>query len=181
MTLGILANLSKNNADVALRDLMSTLDGFGASYALEERIAAALGVSVAAKPEDALLRDSDVLIAVGGDGTIMHSAKKAAAYHKPVLGINAGRVGYMACLEREELPLLSRLFSGDYVVERRMMLEATVSSRPDKRYYCLNAVDVGTTPLCPCVPTASLSPRPPARPPTPCRPAVRSPIPPSTA
>ena len=142
MKLGVMANLNKNNAEVALRALVSALDGFGATYAVEARAAGPLGIGVLARPEAALLEESDVLIAVGGDGTIIHTAKKAAAYHKPVLGINAGRVGYMACLELEEIPLLSRLFSGDYVVERRMMLEATVSTQPDERYYCLNEVDV---------------------------------------
>ena len=142
MKLGVLANLNKNNAEVALRALVTALGSFGAAYAVDERAAVSLGMKVPVLPESALLEDSDVLIAVGGDGTIIHTAKKAAAYHKPVLGINAGRVGYMACLELEEIPLLSRLFSGDYVVERRMMLEATVSTQPDKRYYCLNEVDV---------------------------------------
>ena len=143
MTIGVVANLSKKNADVALRTLIDALDNFGASYSLDTRVAQTLGLAVPVKPEQTLLAESDVLIAVGGDGTIIHTAKKAAAYHKPVLGINAGRVGYMAGLELEEIPLLARLFSGDYVVERRMMLEATVSSQPEKRYYCLNEVDFG--------------------------------------
>ena len=142
MKLGVLANLNKNNAEVALRALVTALGSFGAAYAVDERAAVSLGMKVPVLSEAALLEESDVLIAVGGDGTIIHTAKKAAAYHKPVLGINAGRVGYMACLELEEIPLLSRLFSDDYVVERRMMLEATVSTQPDKRYYCLNEVDV---------------------------------------
>lgn len=142
MKLGVLANLNKKNAEVALRALVTALDGFGAAYAVDDRAVRALGLNVPAQTESALLEESDVLIAVGGDGTIIHTAKKAAAYHKPVLGINAGRVGYMACLELEEIPLLSRLFSGDYVVERRMMLEAAVSTRPEERCYCLNEVDV---------------------------------------
>ena len=142
MKLGVFANLNKRNAEVALRALVTALDGFGAGYAIDERAARSLGMETVALPESALLEECDVLIAVGGDGTIMHTAKKAAAYQKPVLGINAGRVGYMACLELEEIPLLSRLFSGDYIVERRMMLEATVSTQPDEKHYCLNEVDV---------------------------------------
>lgn len=143
MKLGIVANLGKHNADLALRALIAELNDLGASYCLDAKAAEPLGLAVPIREEAALMQECDVLIAVGGDGTIIHTAKKAAGYRKPVLGINAGRVGYMACLEREELPLLKRLLDGDYIVERRMMLEATVSTEQNKKYYCLNEVDVG--------------------------------------
>ncbi len=77
---------------------------------------------------DACLAACDVVIALGGDGTIIHCAKRAAAYGKPVLGINSGRLGFMAGLELNELDQLERLLSGDYEVEHRMLLDVTVHS-----------------------------------------------------
>lgn len=74
------------------------------------------------------LLDCDMVIAVGGDGTIIHKAKLAAALDKPVLGVNAGTLGFTAGLEREELSLLPKLLSGNYREERRFMLSAKVVS-----------------------------------------------------
>lgn len=77
---------------------------------------------------DDCLAVCDVVIALGGDGTIIHCAKRAAAYGKPVLGINSGRLGFMAGLELNELDQLGRLLSGEYEVEHRMLLDVTVHS-----------------------------------------------------
>lgn len=68
----------------------------------------------------------DALIAVGGDGTILHALRMAMPYGKPILGINAGRLGFLAGLERQELDLLPRLATGEFTLDRRMLLEARV-------------------------------------------------------
>lgn len=70
--------------------------------------------------------DCDVIISVGGDGTILKCAKFASKYGKKLLGINCGRLGFMASLERGELGLLKHLTDGDYVTDERMMLEARI-------------------------------------------------------
>ena len=69
------------------------------------------------------IQSADVILVVGGDGTIMHAAKQAAVYNKPVLGINAGRLGFLAGLEPEEAHLLEKLAAGEYAIENRMLLE----------------------------------------------------------
>lgn len=74
------------------------------------------------------INDSDFVIAVGGDGTILHVAKNAALMNKPVLGINSGRVGYMAGLESDELESLVALKNGEFRIEKRMLLEADVKT-----------------------------------------------------
>ncbi len=78
--------------------------------------------------EDALHRISncDIVITVGGDGTTLRSSKAAAIYGKPVLGINAGRLGFMSGLEKNELDSLSALTDGTYTTEERMMLDVTL-------------------------------------------------------
>lgn len=65
----------------------------------------------------------DLIIAVGGDGTILEASAYAAEYDKLLLGINTGRLGFMASMEPDELYNLSKLMSGDYTVENRMMLD----------------------------------------------------------
>ena len=84
-------------------------------------------------PEDIRLENirqaaeqADLLICFGGDGTILHSAKLAAEYHIPILGVNMGSVGFMAELEHSELKLLHRLVEGQYTCEKRMLMDVKV-------------------------------------------------------
>lgn len=74
------------------------------------------------------IKTADILICFGGDGTILHSSKIATRYRVPILGVNIGTMGFMAELEASELPMLARLASGAYRVEKRMMLRATVEN-----------------------------------------------------
>lgn len=75
--------------------------------------------------DDAIVA-GDVVVALGGDGTIIHTAKRAALYDRAVLGINCGNLGFMAGLEANELECLSALISGEYDVTERMMLAVEV-------------------------------------------------------
>lgn len=88
-------------------------------------------------PSEEMVASADIVVAVGGDGTILHAAKEAALLHKPVLGINSGTVGFMAGLEPNELHRLSGLTDGRYEIDRRRMLRVEVSGQP-RKYYCLN-------------------------------------------
>lgn len=70
----------------------------------------------------------DVVIPVGGDGTVIRAAHGAARAGKPVLGVNAGRVGFLTQLEAHELHELERLFTGKYKLTSRMMLSAKIEN-----------------------------------------------------
>lgn len=82
-----------------------------------------------------LLEQADVCVAVGGDGTIIHMAKHAARAGKPVLGINLGRLGFLATLESDQLPLMERLLTGYYSTEERMMLRVTLQHEDSVQTY----------------------------------------------
>ena len=77
------------------------------------------------RPLPAELRDADLLITFGGDGTILHLAKLAAQHRTPVLGVNLGGLGFIAELEASELDALRNLREG-FHTERRMMLDVSV-------------------------------------------------------
>ena len=86
-------------------------------------------------PMDELYATADLLIVLGGDGTILEAARRSAPRQTPILGINLGRVGYMAELEMGELDLLARLFDrvtaeghkeASYEIETRSMLHVEV-------------------------------------------------------
>lgn len=72
------------------------------------------------------LPHADLLICFGGDGTILHAARDATKYSLPILGVNLGSVGFMAELERSELPMLTQLSKGNLKLEERMMLQVRI-------------------------------------------------------
>lgn len=74
------------------------------------------------------IRDAQMLICFGGDGTILHASKIATAHNLPVLGVNIGTMGFIAELEAGELPLLEKIATGDYTLEPRSMIDVTLQS-----------------------------------------------------
>lgn len=84
----------------------------------------------------------DIIIAIGGDGTILKASVHASNYNKPLMGINTGRLGFMASMEIDELDMLSRLKTRDYTVETRMMIDAAVmrDNKIISEYTALNDV-----------------------------------------
>ena len=83
--------------------------------------------------EEELTR-ADLLVCFGGDGTILHAARDATLHDVPVLGVNMGSVGFMAELERGELPVLADLVKNGFSTEDRMMLDVRVL-RGDKQIF----------------------------------------------
>ncbi|MBE6959220.1 MAG: NAD(+)/NADH kinase [Ruminococcaceae bacterium] len=83
---------------------------------------------------------SDAVICFGGDGTILHMAKAATRNNIPILGVNIGTMGFMAELESSELDQLTRLATGEYSIDNRMMLDVTVHRDRDIIFHdiCLN-------------------------------------------
>jgi NAD+ kinase len=68
----------------------------------------------------------DVVIAIGGDGTILECAKYLVGSDTKLLGINTGTLGFMASVELSQLSLLDRLTTGEYKVIPRMLLRVTL-------------------------------------------------------
>ena len=78
------------------------------------------------RPLQQEIKSADLLLAFGGDGTILHLARTVALNNVPVLGINLGSLGFMSELEPNELERLKDLANWDFTVESRMMLDVTV-------------------------------------------------------
>lgn len=82
-----------------------------------------------------LINDCDIIVTIGGDGTILKCVKKTLGYNKPILGINSGRLGFMASVEADEINLLNKLKDLDYHIEKRMMLSVCHISNNKQTYY----------------------------------------------
>lgn len=142
MKISLLPNLTRAGADRITREICERLDSLGAEYYLTSEYADTFGETNAHFADDAAVANCDVVIAIGGDGTIIHAAKVASENGKPVLGINAGRLAFMAGLEYHELGLLDRLINGDYTVDKRIMLKARIMHGDETvaKEYCINDV-----------------------------------------
>jgi NAD+ kinase len=96
------------------------------------RAATGLGIDfgllpVTLVPESELAQGSDLLVAVGGDGTMLHTARMAAAESVPVLGVNRGRLGFLADVGPDRmLESVDDALEGRCLPESRMLLEAQV-------------------------------------------------------
>lgn len=137
MKIAVLPNLDKRGSSDVVDKLGSILQNEGIEAYLPENIKADGFINL---HEDKLYKTADLIITIGGDGTIIRYAKRAALDDKPVLGINAGRVGYLANIEQNELSLLSKLKKKEYFVEKRMMLSVSVceNGRKINEYNALN-------------------------------------------
>ena len=123
MKVAVLPNLDKRGSKELVEKLGSFLKNCGIEPLLPDSICCTGYSSV---PEDKLFSSADIIITIGGDGTIIRYAKIAAECDKPILGINAGRIGYLANIEQDEYEILKNLATGEYSIENRMMLEITV-------------------------------------------------------
>lgn len=107
----ICEHLSVLNADYSLPPEFEKLSIFNCSVYLDN---------------DNAVKSCDVVIGVGGDGAIIHAAKYAFKYGKPILGVNAGRLAFMAGLENDELSLLSCLIDNKFHMDKRLVLKVRV-------------------------------------------------------
>jgi NAD+ kinase len=89
---------------------------------------------------DVFARDLDLVVTLGGDGTMLHTVQLVYPHPVPVLGVNAGQLGYLTAIEPDELErALPRLVAGDYLVSERMMLEVELHTNGASRTeYALN-------------------------------------------
>jgi NAD+ kinase len=83
------------------------------------------GIKVERQPESALGAHADLIVAVGGDGTMLHAARLATPHGVPVLGVNRGRLGFLADIGPAEMrDRLDDVLGGRYVKDKRAMLQA---------------------------------------------------------
>jgi NAD+ kinase len=84
---------------------------------------------------DTLGRTCDCVVVLGGDGTLLQSARAVAPYGVPLFGVNMGQLGFLTEVEAADaLPGLQRVLEGNYVVEERMMLQAAVERENDGEF-----------------------------------------------
>lgn len=115
-----------------LRRLCLYLESRGCDVILEETTGKLLeGGPLPSLPEIKLPSRSDLVIVLGGDGTLLHAARVLADQSAPLLGINLGRLGFLVDISPDQmLPHLDAILEGQYEVEHRFLLEVSKSNEP---------------------------------------------------
>ncbi len=147
MKFGIIGNLDKSGLTETVRLLVNKLEL--AEYVIEEKIVPLLsrdGLHIEPQhlaKRDECVRDVDMVIALGGDGTMLAAARLVGSLGIPILGINLGKLGFLAEVAPGELhEAIDEIIAGKFRIEKRLVLEATISSRPGVMMYGLNDVVV---------------------------------------
>lgn len=145
MVISVFPNLNNNGVSELAFDVIKILTDGGADVYVQNEYKPVFK-STKAKFEnfDKAMSLCDCAIAIGGDGTTLNIAKKAAFLNKSALGINAGRLGFMSGIERDELSLLTKLINKEYIIDERAMLKATIEKDGEvlSSHHCLNDIVV---------------------------------------
>ena len=127
MKIALMPNLTRAEAFGVTKGIYNSLQKLGAKLLIPAELKNDFGFAKAEfLPAEEAIDECDAVIAVGGDGSIIHAAKLAAVRQKPILGVNAGRLAFMAGLEDNELDLLSELIEGSYALDKRLMLKTSI-------------------------------------------------------
>ena len=120
-------NLSKDNNLDCLREVVELI-GSKAEIFLDVTYSSYGIKNVIYADKKTAYEKVDMILVLGGDGTLLATAEAASCYDVLVLGVNLGRLGFLAEVERGELKeCIDKLFSGKFVVEERLMLSACVT------------------------------------------------------
>ena len=124
----IYPNMRKDGARAVLPDVCARLHRQGVRLMLPVQMRnVPLDLSgVDYMEPDAAIRLADLAVVLGGDGTMLRLARVAALHEVPMLGINVGHVGFMTELEPSELGAMEKLFTDEYSIDSRMMLQVSV-------------------------------------------------------
>ncbi len=142
---GLIVNKTKPKAWIIARQLIGSLEQRGISVMIDQVVAEQLGRSDLAINSDEIPKYADMVFVLGGDGTLLGIAREYAPYNIPILGINAGHMGFLAESEPEDLEYaLDKIIAKEYYIEDRMMLEAKVlrHDKVIKQFIALNDVGI---------------------------------------
>lgn len=123
LTIGIYAHWRKPGADASLRSLVAAIEAEGMRALVEE--SAARLIPVTGHALDMLAEQCDILIALGGDGTLLRLVRDLHGFLRPIMGINFGTLGFLTSFSGPEFKEAVRaLRDGTYRVDERTLLTA---------------------------------------------------------
>ena len=122
-TIGIISRLRSANLDAVVPVLVRWIEARGLPLVYDAETASVLKNGVAGKTRHEIAQEADLLVVLGGDGTLLAAAREAAPQGTPILPINMGSLGFLTSFTVEELyPALETTLAGRAAIEERVLL-----------------------------------------------------------
>jgi len=126
-TVGIVLRPSTPELKSLFYEVKRLFEARGAEILVDAISAGMIGVL--GQDFETLCERSDLLVCIGGDGTLISLARRSYLWHKPILGINAGTLGFLADINPAEIEsFVDKLYRGEFRIDERMMIEAVLES-----------------------------------------------------
>jgi NAD+ kinase len=146
-TIGIIANTTKENVNLVVSELIKKLQNNNFHFLLSNSLLKQkkfIGKEIKNSnfvSDDKLCKNSDMIISIGGDGTMLTSAYKAQFYDKPVLGINYGKLGFLAEANINQIDvLINEIKRNSIKIEERILITAEVIGHKVERLFAINDI-----------------------------------------
>lgn len=125
--------------------IIGFLQGEGVDCLVDDMTAQQLTeINVECGPIDDVVSRSDLVVVLGGDGTLLGLARTVAMHNVPLLGINLGRLGFLADISLNKMVASLRAVQrGEYITDNRAVLEVSTESEPEIGIWALNDVSIG--------------------------------------
>jgi len=126
--IGLVGRSQQRGSEDVLQQLLALLEQRGLQVLLEDRLGELVPESgLALYSRDAIGHEADLVIVVGGDGSLLSAARTLAKYETPVLGVNRGRLGFLTDITPDEIAhQVPEVLDGRYEREERFLLDANV-------------------------------------------------------
>ncbi len=147
MLIGIIANITKENVFSVVSSFIKELKRNNLEYLLTKTLQEDKDKLKIELDEDFLSDDkeiyekSDLIISIGGDGTMLTTAYHALSYDKPVLGLNLGKLGFLAEVDISQMDIIIKdIKEGNYQIQERMVLTADCDTYPGEKLIAINDI-----------------------------------------
>lgn len=147
MLIGIIANITKENVFSVVSSFIKELKRNNLEYLLSKTLMEDKDKLKIELDEEFLSDDkeiyekSDLIISIGGDGTMLTTAYHALSYDKPVLGLNLGKLGFLAEVDISQMDIIIKdIKEGNYQVQERMVLTADCDTYPGEKLIAINDI-----------------------------------------
>ncbi len=144
--IGIITNVERDMDFTYTRLLADSIIRHGGSAILTDDLAGKSGIGEPCGDEKDMIANSEMVVCLGGDGTFLKAARSIYRKELPILGINLGNLGFLTEVDRDNIDLaIEQLFTGNYEIENRMMLETVIYRKEKKPLHdiALNDVVIG--------------------------------------
>ncbi|MCB1738173.1 MAG: NAD(+) kinase [Gammaproteobacteria bacterium] len=127
-TIGLIGKFGAPDVAGEIRDLTESLTQQGRRVLIDAETAQSLSLhDLDIAPRDVLGRDCDLVVVVGGDGTLLAAARSLYQFEVPILGINLGRLGFLVDVSPERMhECLAGVLAGHYTREQRFLVRARI-------------------------------------------------------